>query len=94
MTIRTMQAAAHPPLATQGDNPPSSPDNTHPPALVTAAARAGPAATFIPAREMGCLRPKSSVKAVLIFCSPPAPAPGAGPFISVSWSGSLMLYVR
>ena len=32
-----------------------------PPALVTAAASSGPAATFIPASSTGCLIPKSSV---------------------------------
>lgn len=35
-----------------------------PPALETAAARSGPAATFMPASMMGCLSPKSSVRSV------------------------------
>jgi hypothetical protein len=37
-----------------------------PPAFVTAAAKPGPAATFIPARKMGCLILKSFVRGVVI----------------------------
>jgi len=37
-----------------------------PPAFVTAAARPGPAATFIPARKMGCLILNSFVRGVLM----------------------------
>merc|ERR1719262_563765 len=48
---------------------PRPPITPRPPALVTAAARAGPAATFIPARMTGCLIPKSSVIGVLSCCS-------------------------
>jgi hypothetical protein len=45
--------------------PPMTPK---PPALVTAAANLGPAATFIPAKRIGCLIFKASVRAVLISC--------------------------
>ena len=38
----------------------------NPPAFVTAAASPGPAATFIPARKIGCLTPKSLVRGVVI----------------------------
>ena len=38
----------------------------NPPALVTAAARPGPAATFIPARKIGCFILKSLVRGVVI----------------------------
>ena len=37
-----------------------------PPALLTAAASSGPAATFMPASMMGCLIPNSSVIGVEI----------------------------
>jgi len=38
----------------------------NPPAFVTAAARPGPAATFIPARKMGCLILNSFVRGVVM----------------------------
>jgi hypothetical protein len=47
---------------------PTPPITPKPPALVTAAANLGPAATFIPARRIGCLIFKASVRAVLISC--------------------------
>ena len=43
--------------------PPTTP---HPPALLTAAASAGPEATFIPAKMTGCFMPSSLVIGVSI----------------------------
>ncbi len=45
---------------------PTPPIVPRPPALVTAAAKLGPAATFIPANKTGCFIFRSSVIGVLI----------------------------
>ena len=61
-----------------------------PPALLTAAASSGPAATFMPASMIGTLRPKSSVMGVLMVISAIVKGCGVGRL----WGVGVCVFLR